>query len=136
MAERRDIGSQRGFTLLELMVALAIVAVVSAGAYQALSGALDRIGRGHNEAEALALAQSMLNRVGADIPLGGDDQRGRTEDGFTWVVHSVPYAGPQPATGLLTGYVVEVTIAWMDRRNLRQVRLDTVRLAMRGPSAS
>ncbi|MFO1028408.1 MAG: type II secretion system protein [Acetobacteraceae bacterium] len=128
------LAAQRGFTLLELMVALAIVAILSATAFQAMSGALDRLGRGHTEAEALALAQSTLNRVGADIPLGNDEVRGRTEDGFTWLVQTAPYEGPAPTTGLLTGYVVRVTIAWMDRRNLRQVQLSTVRVAMRGAS--
>jgi prepilin-type N-terminal cleavage/methylation domain-containing protein len=125
-------GRYGGFTLLEIMVALAILALVFGSAFRGLSGALDRLGRGHTAAEALVLAGSTLARVGADIPIGEEEVRGRTDDGFTWVVQTAPYDGPRPATGLLTGYVVQVSVAWMDRRNLRQVQLSTVRLALRG----
>ena len=127
---RRD-----GFTLLELMVALALLALLMAPAFQSLSAALDRLGRGRVAAEALVLAQSTLDRVGNDIPVGEDEVRGRTGDGFTWVVQTAPYGGPRPGTGWLTGYVVQVTVAWMDRRTLRQVQLNTVKLALRRPAS-
>jgi prepilin-type N-terminal cleavage/methylation domain-containing protein len=121
-----------GFTLLELMVALAIVALLFGYAFRSLSGAMERIGRGHTAAEALVLAQSTLARVGGDIPINEPETRGRTDDGFTWVVQTAPYGGPRPQTGVLVGYVVQVSVAWMDRRDLRQVQLSSVRLASGG----
>jgi hypothetical protein len=33
---------------------------------------------------------------------------------------------------VLVGYVVQVSVAWMDRRDLRQVQLSSVRLASGG----
>jgi hypothetical protein len=115
-----------------VIVSLAILALLFGYAFRSLSGAMDRIGRGHTAAEALVLAQSTLARVGGDIPIGEPEVRGRTEDGFTWVVQTVPYGGPRPQTGRLTGYVIQVSVAWMDRRDLRQVQLSSVRLAQGG----
>jgi general secretion pathway protein I len=124
-----------GFTLLELAVALAIISLLFGYAFRSLSGALDRLGRGHSSSEALALAQSTLDRVGFDIPIGEEEVRGRTDDGFTWLVQTEPYAGPKPANGALTGYVVQVTVAWNNRNSLQQLQLRTVRLGRGAPSS-
>lgn len=133
MVERRTRNS--GFTLLELAVALAILSLLFGYAFRSLSGALDRLGRGHGASEALALAQSTLDRVGFDIPIGQEEIRGRTVDGFTWLVQSSPYTGPQPVNRVLTGYVVQVTVAWSNRNTLQQVQMRTVRLAPGTPSS-
>ncbi len=133
MVERR--ARNGGFTLLELAVALAILSLLFGYAFRSLSGALDRLGRGHGASEALVLAQSTLDRVGFDIPIGQEEIRGRTEDGFTWLVQTAPYTGPKPANGVLTGYVVEVTVAWSNRNTLQQVQLRTIRLGRGTPSS-
>jgi prepilin-type N-terminal cleavage/methylation domain-containing protein len=130
VADRRT--RSGGFTLLELAVALAIISLLFGYAFRSLSGALDRLGRGHGATEALALAQSTLDRVGVDIPMGQEEVRGRTDDGLTWLVQTAPYTGPKPANGMLIGYVVQVTVAWSNRNSLQQVQLRTIRLA-RGP---
>ncbi len=135
MAEACSPARPRGFTLLELAVALAILALLFGYAFRSLSSALDRLGRGHTAAEAIVLAQSTLDRVGADIPISEEEIRGRTDDGFIWLVQTAPYTGPKPVNGVLTGVVVQVTVNWTDRRSLRQVQLSTVRLAQRGPQS-
>jgi len=121
-----------GFTLIEMVVALAIVALVFGYAFQSLSGALDRLGRSHNSAEALLLAQSTLDRVGYDIALGQGEVTGNTEDGFSWAVETAPYtAVASRSASPLVGYVVRVTVGWKERSNVRRVQLTTVRLAYR-----
>jgi prepilin-type N-terminal cleavage/methylation domain-containing protein len=124
-----------GFTLLELAVALAIISLLFGYAFRSLSGALDRLGRGHGASEALALAQSTLDRVGFDIPIGEEEIRGRTDAGFIWLVETTPYTGPRPANGALMGYVVQVTVNWNNRNSLQQVQLRTVRLGRGTPSS-
>jgi len=120
--------------LVEVMIAFAIAALVFGVAFQALSGAFDRLRKDQNSMKALSLAESTLDRVGHDIALGAAESSGSTGDGFTWQVRSAPYtgdAGPDTSAAPLMGYVVRVTVLWKERSNTRQVELTTLRLAYR-----
>ena len=118
--------------LVEIVVALAIAALVFGTAFQALSGAFDRLRKDQNSMRALSLAESTLDRVGQDIALNATTSSGSTKDGFTWQVQSSPYTGDAVAdSGPLIGYVVRVTVLWKERNNPRQVQLTTLRLAHR-----
>jgi len=120
-----------GFLLMEVAVALAIVGMAFGYGYRTLSGAMERLGRDNNTSNAVLFAQSTLDRVGYDIPLGQAELNGNTPDGFTWLVETTPY-GPATADSVLVGYVVRVTVGWSERGNRRQVQLSTVRLAVQG----
>jgi type II secretory pathway pseudopilin PulG len=124
-------GRAAGFLLIEMAVALLIVGMAFGYGFRSLSGALDRLGQDHATSAALLLAQSTLDRVGYDIRLGQDDSSGRTPDGFSWTVETAPYPAA-PSAAPVVGYVVRVTVAWKDRLRSRQVRLSTIRLALRG----
>ena len=131
MARRKD--HSAGFLLIEVAIALAIVALAFGYGFRSLSGGLDRLGRDHNSAAALLLAQSTIDRVGLDIPFGQDAVSGTTREGFSWTVETTPYSpGQGPSAERLIGYVVRVTVAWKERRSDRRVLLSTVRLAYRG----
>ena len=124
-----------GFLLIEVAVALIIVAMAFGYAFRSLSGGLDRLGRNHNSSAALLLAQSTLDRVGYDIPLGQDEAGGTTQQGFAWSVQTAPYSpGQGPSAARILGYVVRVSVSWKERGNARQVLLSTVRLAYPGRS--
>jgi type II secretory pathway pseudopilin PulG len=133
MARAAQDDRSAGFLLVEVVVALIIVALAFGYGFRSLSGALERLGRDHNASAALLLAQSTLDRVGYDIALGQDEISGNTKDGFSWSVQTLPYtSGPVPAVSSLVGYVVRVTVGWKERSNVRQVQLSTVRLVYRG----
>jgi general secretion pathway protein I len=131
MADRRA----GGFTLIEVMVALVVLGLAFGAALHSLSGALDRLGRDRNAAEALLLARSTLARVGRDIALAPGDVDG-TVGGFSWQVQATPYAAAAtPGLGALLGYTVHVAVGWKERGQARQVGLTTIRLAIgRGAS--
>ncbi|MEM7491105.1 MAG: prepilin-type N-terminal cleavage/methylation domain-containing protein [Pseudomonadota bacterium] len=77
---RRD----RGFTLLETLVALAIAAIVLRGFYEGLATGELLMARGDLQAERMELAASVLDRVGPDLPLrAGFTDRGTT-GGLDW----------------------------------------------------
>ena len=83
---------ERGFTLIETLVALAIAAIVINGFYSALStgSLLDQ--RADQQAEKVLLATTMLDQVGLDIPLrDGTNQTGNV-DGLDWelIISSAP----------------------------------------------
>lgn len=90
--------------LIEVVVALAITALVFGLAFQAFSGAFDRLRRDQNSMKAVLLAESTLDRVGHDIALDSGGS-GSTRDGFTWEVQSAPYAGESTAASdTMIGY--------------------------------
>jgi len=114
----RPVASDRsaGFMLVEVVIALAIAALVFGFAFRALSGAFDRLGKDQNSMTALVLAESTLDRVGHDIALNSPESSGSTKDGFSWLVQSAPYTDDRIASaGPLMGYVVRVTVLWKER---------------------
>jgi general secretion pathway protein I len=124
-----------GFTLIELLVALAVVSLCVALAYPGLSAAIERMVRGRDNADAMLVAQSVLEGVGRDIALADGHAVGAA-DGYSWQVDVTPYDGDLvPATGALRAYRVQVTIGWTERSQHRQVGLSALRLARRGPSS-
>lgn len=118
--------------MAEVVIALAVTALVFGLALRALSGGFDRLRKDENTMRALLVAQSTLDRVGYDLALSPAGSSGSTADGFSWTVQAAPYGAEAAAAAPLVGYVVRVTVAWKERSNDRQVRLTTVRLARPG----
>jgi type II secretory pathway pseudopilin PulG len=135
MTNRAPADRCAGFMLIEVVVALAITALVFGLAFQAFSGAFDRLRKDQNSMKAVLLAESTLDRVGHDIALA-EGGSGSTGDGFAWQVQSTPYSvEPDAAAGPLIGYLVRVTVHWKERKNTREVQLTTLRLVPREPGS-
>jgi general secretion pathway protein I len=133
MSDRRLDRAPAGFTLIEVLVALAILAIAFGFAFRALSGGFDRLDRDQKSADALLLAQSTLARVGHDIALQDSAVAGRTKDDFSWRIEMAPYGDTQGVPpGRLIGHRVEVTIAWSERHQRREVRLTSLVLGLKG----
>jgi len=81
---------QRGFTLIEIVVALAILSVALPALFQAFSGGLRATTSTERRTAAVMLARSLLDRVGADIPLAPGEQTGVTGDGRHWRIAMAP----------------------------------------------
>lgn len=119
-----------GFTLIEVLVALAILALAFGFGYRALSGGLAFVGRAGQEERAVSLARSELSRVGRDIALQQGTVERSAADGLRSEIAMSPVG---VEAGGLAGYRVEVTVRWRKGGLARQVRLETIRLA---PSAA
>jgi general secretion pathway protein I len=127
-ARRRAEGfAPKGFTLVEVLVALAIVAIAFGVALGVMSGGLSRLDHDHNVQQALLVAQSALARVGQDIPVADGETGSEGRDGFAWHIAISPYGA---AAGGLAAHRVVVTVDWHEGWQSREVRLQTVRLAL------
>ena len=142
---RRENTGGAGFTLLEVVVALAIAALALVTLFQTGSGGLFAADTAARIDEAIERAQSHLaafGRVGAPAP---GQSTGDDGGGYQWQMRATPIAR-QPAAELIdTGklpderrqvgpclvlYEIEVTISWRDASQHRSVVLDTRRLGI------
>jgi general secretion pathway protein I len=123
-----------GFTLLEVVVALAIAAVALVGLFQAGSGGLFAVDTAARVQEAIQRAQSHLAAVGRDATLVQGEFTDDDGGGYRWRLRVRPIATSQALTpnassaGSATLYDVEVAISWPGRAGDRSVVLKTLRL--------
>lgn len=74
--------SSRGFTVLEVLVAFVIIAIVLGAAYPGLGGAARTQGRVAEVLAAAAHAESMLARIGTDLPMRRGTQEVALSNGW------------------------------------------------------
>ena len=118
-----------GFTLIEVLVAFAILVLALTALLRVFSTGLDSIGVAERYASATMLARSVLDEIGAEIPLVADELSGDAGDGFTWnvqIARSAVIAPNVDTDSWLVPYDVAVTVTWEGGGSLT---LTTLRLA-------
>jgi general secretion pathway protein I len=121
----RPIDTARGFSLLEMMVAIAILALCLGVMYQAVSGATRNVRNDERYAYAVELARSLL-ADNARVPDTGTVARGETAGGFRWQVTAEPV--PLAEGALQPGALqwLAVAVRWDDGDRRREVVLNSV----------
>ena len=107
---RRD---RCGFTLLEVLIAFAILAVTMAALMQAFSQGLRSLEVAEDYATATMLARSKMTEVGPIIPIEEGEHTGDLANGWQWHVVVQPFVGEESTTGELTAprlYDVQVAV--------------------------
>lgn len=89
--------SDRGFTLLEVLAAIALLAIAFAVGLGALGKAAQNTGRGAALNTAVERAQTLLAEQGLDAPLHDQTLTGKFADGMAWTLKV--QALPRPSTG-------------------------------------
>jgi general secretion pathway protein I len=89
---RRDAAA--GFTVIEVIAALAVLSVALAVLFGTLSDGFYHQGRARTLAEATNLAQSVLARAGTEFPLQPGVKKGEEENGLHWTLSITPYGTP------------------------------------------
>jgi len=82
-AQRQPLDS-RGFTLLEIMVALAILSLGVVTVLELLSGSLNVGVKASRHTQAAIYAQNIMDRAFARTTLEDGEERGEFPDGYTW----------------------------------------------------
>lgn len=133
--------AERGFTLLEVLVAFIIAALALGVLYR---GALDGILSARVAAQyddATSRAKSRLAVIGHGSAIVPGEQTGDDGGGFRFRTRIATAAaaprppGPrQPGTNLPTLYAVTVQILWGEGQEARQVLLSTQRTGFAAPA--
>lgn len=117
MTRRHD----AGFTLIEVLVALAILSLVLAAFYGSLSGSSARLRRGDQQAIAVRRAIELSQRLRVDLPIRPTS--GHYDDGMSWRLAVTPVASRTAIAGTVgIGWVI---IAVLDERGNELARLET-----------
>jgi len=112
-----------GFTLLEVVVALAIMAIALGVLYRAVGGGVRTVGDLSAYSRAVAIGESVL-QMRDSVPADGWNESGQWE-GFRWSVASAPYDSGSGA--LVPLHRVQVDVAWSDGLQDRSLSLASLR---------
>ncbi len=89
---------ERGFSLLEILIAFVLLALAMAVLMQIFSSSLNGATIADRYAKATMLAESKLAAVGVEETLKEGSSSGTYDDLFSWVVEVKPYSEPSADT--------------------------------------
>lgn len=120
-----------GFTLVEVLVALAVIAITLPALLQIFTVGVAAIRASDREDEAVRLATSKLAAAGTEIPFADGHAEGRTERGLAWTLDMRPENDTSPTSRYL-GYRVTTTVTWpAGVVRPRAVTLETLKIGRR-----
>lgn len=120
-----------GFTLIEVLVAFAVLAIVLGTVLSIFAGGLRATKHADERATAALLASSVLAATGREQPLADGFAEGVFDNGFRWRRRIEPYRVEPlvPEDSGISAYQVVVTVSWPGARPEDGVTLSTLRLA-------
>ena len=114
-----------GFSLLEMLVALAILGLALGSLYQAASGATRNVRTAERYAYGVELARSLLANYNR-VPRQGLDEQGSTAAGYEWRVIAEERPAQRGDDARVRISDLNVVVAWPDGSKRRQVELNSV----------
>lgn len=129
---------QRGFTLLEVMIAAAIMAVGIVGALELFSGSLNLAGNADRQSQATVLARALIDEEMWRDVLENNERSG-TEGQFSWSVVTQPVdreliGRAERESGNLRDpfamglWLIEAEVRWNSPSGEKSLLLQTARL--------
>jgi general secretion pathway protein I len=122
----------RGFTMIEIVVALLVLSIASAVLFEGFSVGFRNARTADDFTQAVLIAQSKLAPTGVAEPLSAGVSSGEELDKYAWTVRVDPVevALDDSATpSQLQPFLVAVDVVWSDGGTERTVSLSTLRLA-------
>jgi general secretion pathway protein I len=115
---------ERGFTLIEAVVALALIGIVMATVFRVHNTGLLGLARADEGERAAIVADGLLAQLGTAHPVrAGERLVGRAGD-YLWTIDMLPYADAEPAVARPDRLVlVRIAVARPDRAAFELVTL-------------
>ncbi|TVR58822.1 MAG: prepilin-type N-terminal cleavage/methylation domain-containing protein [Candidatus Competibacteraceae bacterium] len=129
---------QRGFSLLEVLVAFAILSISLGVLLQVFATGLRNAGMADDYTRATLYAESILAAIGREAPPSAGVREGPIDDQFSWRSTVGEYTDglPDPERTQVLAYRVSVEVFWPGPAQIRSVMLETLRLAPLEPPGS
>ncbi len=125
MTERR----QRGFTLVEVLVSLAILAVALAVLLGAISASLDRTRKNRDEALAISLVQSLIAKAQTRPTLSAGRTDGAYSNGYRWQLDVTRLGNAADWKAWQTGALrITATVTWQEGSTVQSRSLAAIRI--------
>lgn len=132
---------QRGYTLLEIVVAFAVLGLALSLLLGTLSGGVRQVRWSADSARAALHAQSLLDAIGVgEVPPPGRSD-GQFEDGrYRWVLDVAPYQDPERLPGPLADpfaprlLALQLRVEWGQGGPRERLQLQTLRLLQPDPA--
>jgi general secretion pathway protein I len=127
------VGDEAGFTLVEVIVALAMLSAGLALVLSMISNGLGWTASAQQMAEAGSLAQSLMARVGTELAIQPGEHAGELADGYRWRLTLAPYGEVrQGDDSPIALYAVSTEVAWTEHDMPRSYSLTSLRLGPKG----
>jgi general secretion pathway protein I len=125
-------GVARGFSLLETLAAILLLAIAVAALMRVASASLNLTDKLGQTTRADMLAQGKLDGLGIAEPLRPGDYGGTFDHDYRWRLRIAPWQGDDPPqdSGLKL-YRVELLVSWGDARRAHEVKYVTLRAHLR-----
>lgn len=122
--------NKAGFTLIEVLIALAILGVSLPVLLGIFSDTLHRTRQGEDRMIAASLAETLLAKAGIESPLQIGRTSGNFGNGYRWQLEVEPYRqlSEDPASAVRT-FAVRATVGWGANKTKGSLSLATLRLA-------
>lgn len=136
-------GGQRGFSLLEVVAAVLLLAITFASLMRVAGSSLNLTARAAERSQAALWARSLLDSAFVLEPIRPGRRSGRFDERYSWQMSvqpfqlpaSAPAAGPQPQAPAspLRLYRLDLEVLWKSAGHAYSARFSTLRAG--GPPA-
>lgn len=133
-------GAQAGYTLIEVLVAFAVLALALTLLLGTLSGATRQVRWSADAGRAALHAQSLLAQTGVGEALQPGRSEGEFDNGrYRWTLEVAPYVDPlRPSSAVVDPFTarlmqLRLAVAWGDAAPARRIELDSLRLVQPDP---
>lgn len=125
----RRASRQRGFSLLEVIAAMLLLAIAFAALMKVAGGAIELSQNAAAHDEAALRARSLLDSAFIAEPLVSGSSSGRFDERYRWTLDVTPWPVPDASpSSAMQMYRLDLTVQWGSSKHPQVAHFDTLRL--------